>query len=73
MAADFEVKKDGRGEYFWTLQADNNKVIARSSESYGSKRDCLRSIQIVKDKAPGCPVWDMTTSPPQKVETLPSS
>ena len=61
MAADFEAKKDDNGEWYWILQADNNKTIARSSESYKNRSDCLHSIKLVKELSPGCLVWDMTT------------
>ncbi|MDQ3798664.1 MAG: DUF1508 domain-containing protein [Acidobacteriota bacterium] len=71
MAADFEVKKDSKNEWYWTLQADNNKTIARSSESYVTRNACLHSIRLVKELAPGCPVYDMTTSPIHRVTDLP--
>ena len=32
MAADFTMKKDNKGQYYWTFQAENNEVLARSSE-----------------------------------------
>jgi uncharacterized protein YegP (UPF0339 family) len=67
--ADFELKKDNQKQWYWTFQADNNKTIARSSESYVNRKDCLHSIKIVKDLASGCAVWDMTTDPIQKVPT----
>ena len=60
MAADFEVRKNTKSEWYWTFQADNNKTIAISSESYINRSDCLRSIRIVKDLAPKAPVYDMT-------------
>lgn len=69
--ADFDVKKDSKGEWYWTFQADNSKTIARSSESYVARRDCLHSIKLVKDLAAGCTVWDVTTNPPSKVPDLP--
>jgi uncharacterized protein YegP (UPF0339 family) len=67
MSADFEVKKDTRGEWYWTFQAENNKVIARSSESYGNRGDCLHSIKLVKDLAPTCNVFDMSGDSPKIV------
>ena len=69
--ADFEVRKDKNGEWYWTFQADNNKTIARSSESYINRSDCLHSIKIVKEKSPNCTVYDMTTDPISRVEKLP--
>jgi uncharacterized protein YegP (UPF0339 family) len=69
--ADFEVRKDNKVEWYWTFQANNNETIARSSESYINRGDCLHSIKLVKELAPSCAVWDMTKSPIEKVETLP--
>ena len=71
MAADFDVKKDSKGQWYWTFQADNNKTIARSSESYINRSDCLHSIKIVKELSPGCKVWDITTTPVHTVDELP--
>jgi len=69
--ADFDVKKDNKGEWYWTFQADNSKTIARSSESYVNRSDCLHAIKIVKEKAPSCTVWDLTTDPISTVASLP--
>jgi uncharacterized protein YegP (UPF0339 family) len=69
--ADFDLKKDDKGEWYWTFQADNNKTIAKSSESYKNRGDCLHSIKLVKDLSPGCTVWDMTTKPISIVDKLP--
>lgn len=59
MAADFEVHKDNRDQWYWTLQADNNETIARSSESYLRQSDCLHSIRLVKQLAPNVSVFIM--------------
>jgi len=69
--ADFEAKKDNKGEWYWTFQADNNKTIARSSESYVNRSDCLHSIKLVKELSPKCSVYDMTKDPIERVENLP--
>ena len=69
--ADFELRKDSKGEWYWRFQANNNKVIARSSESYVNRSDCLHSIRLVKEQAPGAPVYDMTKTPPERVDNLP--
>lgn len=44
-------KKDAKGHWYWIYYASNGEEIARSSESYVAKRDCDRSIQIVKGSA----------------------
>lgn len=71
MAADFEVRKDNKGEWYWTFQADNNETIARSSESYINRRDCLHSIRIVKELSPNAPVFDMSSGSPAIITDLP--
>jgi uncharacterized protein YegP (UPF0339 family) len=69
--ADFEVRKDKAGEWYWIFQAQNNKTIAKSSESYKNRTDCLHSIRLVKELAPSVLVWDMETQPISMVEKLP--
>lgn len=44
-------RKDAKGHWYWIYYASNGEAIARSSESYVAKRDCDRSIQIVKGSA----------------------
>ena len=61
MACDFEMKKDAKDEWYWTFQAENGLTIAKSSESYKNRIDCLNSIRIVKEKSPSASVYDMTT------------
>jgi uncharacterized protein YegP (UPF0339 family) len=71
MAADFEVRKDSNHQWYWTFQADNNKTIARSSESYIQREACLHSVKIVKELAPKAPVYDMTGSSVISITVLP--
>ncbi|MEW6122846.1 MAG: DUF1508 domain-containing protein [Pseudomonadota bacterium] len=40
--------KDVAGKWRWTYEARNGETIAVSSESYNARRDCERSIEIVK-------------------------
>lgn len=56
----FRIKKDNSGYYYWIFYSDNSKAIARSSESYVAKRDCLHSIALVKSDGPAAPVFDWT-------------
>ena len=44
-------KKDNSGHWYWLYYAKNGKAIARSSESYVSRDDCTRSIQIMKESS----------------------
>jgi len=41
-------KKDNSGGWYWIYYASNGKAISRSSESYVARRDCTRSIEIMK-------------------------
>jgi uncharacterized protein YegP (UPF0339 family) len=68
VASDFDVKKDTQGQFYWLLSAANGEIIARSSESYRSKRDCLHSIKLVKEIAPRAPVWDLTETGATRIE-----
>lgn len=62
MPSDFDLKKDNRQQWYWTLQGKNGEMVARSSESYINRQDCLHCIRLVKDIAPNAPVWDMSIS-----------
>jgi uncharacterized protein YegP (UPF0339 family) len=42
------------------MNAKNGEVVARSSESYVKKADCIHGIRLVKDIAPSADVWDLT-------------
>ncbi len=42
MAAEFELYKDGAGEYRWRLQAGNNKIIADSAKGYPTSNQEVR-------------------------------
>jgi uncharacterized protein YegP (UPF0339 family) len=56
----FRVKKDNSGGYYWMFYAANGEEIARSSESYAAKRNCLHSIALVKSGGPTASVFDWT-------------
>ncbi len=47
----FEVYKDVRGEWRWTLKAGNHETIATSGEGYINRADCLHGIELVKQSA----------------------
>jgi uncharacterized protein YegP (UPF0339 family) len=44
----YVMYKDVRQQWRWNLHAVNHLIIAVSSESYVSKRDCEHSISLVK-------------------------
>ena len=58
--AKFQIFKDRKGEYRWRLRADNNEVIADSSEGYKSKASCSHGIELVKKLAPAAEVEDQS-------------
>lgn len=58
----FFVNKDVADQWYWTFLADNHKIIARSSESYINKTDCVNSIRIIKAKAATTNIHDQTDS-----------
>lgn len=44
----FEVYRDARNEWRWTLYASNGRKIADSGEGYHNKADCLHGITLVQ-------------------------
>lgn len=55
----FEVYEDNKKAYRWRLNASNGQTIAGSSESYKTKSDCEKSIDLVK-MAGKAPIDDQT-------------
>lgn len=51
------------GQWRWRLVAADNRVIAKSGESYLDEADCLKAIQIVKDTR-ATPVYESPPSEP---------
>jgi uncharacterized protein YegP (UPF0339 family) len=49
-------KKDSGGYWYWVYYARNGEAIARSSESYARREDCLHSVNIMKGSS-GDPVF----------------
>ncbi len=58
--AKFQIFKDRAGEYRWRLRADNNEIIADSTEGYKAKSDCENGNDLVKLLAPTAEVQDQT-------------
>lgn len=44
----YRQKKDQSGHWYWIYYASNKEEIARSSESYVKRSDCLHSITLMK-------------------------
>jgi uncharacterized protein YegP (UPF0339 family) len=58
--AKFQVYKDSQGEFRWRLRADNNEIIATSSEGYVNKSDCEHGIELLKKQAKEAEIEDQT-------------
>jgi uncharacterized protein len=58
-AGTFELYKDARGEYRFSLKAPNGEIIA-NSESYKSKAAAQQGINAVRTVARGATVVDNT-------------
>lgn len=41
--------QDAKGEWRWTLKADNGEIIGASSEGYKQKSDCVKNAEDVCD------------------------
>jgi len=69
MASDFDVRKDTKGEWYWVLNAANGQALARSTDGYKNRQDCLHCIKLVRDlsKLTGN-VWDLSV--PGKAEKI---
>ncbi|RTE91028.1 MULTISPECIES: DUF1508 domain-containing protein [Bradyrhizobium] len=44
----FQLYRDARNEWRWTLYSVNERKIADSGEGYHNKVDCLGAIELVK-------------------------
>ncbi len=58
--AKFQIFTDRAGEFRWRLRANNNEIIADSTEGYVRKPDCEHGIDLVKQLAPTAEVQDQT-------------
>ena len=56
----FQIFKTRNGQFRWRLRADNNKIIADSTESYIRKSDCKQGIEILKLQSSEAKVKDKT-------------
>lgn len=41
----YEVYKDKQGEFRWRLKHSNGNILAKSSEGYKAKADCMKCIE----------------------------
>lgn len=57
--ATYKIKKDTADNYYWILKSDKNqKIIAKSSESYEAKQGAKDSIAWVKANAEKADIVD---------------
>jgi uncharacterized protein YegP (UPF0339 family) len=57
----FEVYPARRGllqrkQWAWRLKAGNGRIIAVGGETFNNRRDCLASVQRIRDDAPSAPI-----------------
>ena len=55
----FEIHKSDDGQFYFTLKAVNNEIIA-TSEMYTTKQNCQTGIESVKINAPNAEIVDTT-------------
>lgn len=44
------VAKDKRGEWRWTIQSRNGRIVGASSEGYKNRGMCLRNLELVTQR-----------------------
>lgn len=63
----FEIKKDKRGEFYWSIRSKKNgESIAKSSESYATRASAMASVKWMKTKAAEAEVVDLSKEVPAK-------
>ena len=55
----FEINESDDGQFYFTLKAANNEIIA-TSEMYTTKQNCQNGIESVKTNAPNAKIVDNT-------------
>ena len=56
----FEVYKDSRGGFRWRFKAGNGVIICAAERPYATKKDCLNSIDLIKQGAARAPIEDLS-------------
>ena len=56
----FELYKDSRGGFRWRFKAGNGVIICAAERPYATKRDCLNSIDLIKQGAARAPIDDLS-------------
>jgi uncharacterized protein YegP (UPF0339 family) len=47
----FDVYKDDKGEWRWTLKSRNGRITGDSGEGYKNKQDCIHGVNLIKEYA----------------------
>ena len=63
--AEFQVRKDQDGRYYWQLQAASSRIIAWSGQAYDSKYWCVQDVNWLRANAYLIMVYDYTAEPVQ--------
>jgi uncharacterized protein YegP (UPF0339 family) len=56
----FKVAKAKSGQYYFSLFANNNEIIATGGETYSTKDACINGVKSVQKNAPIAAVEDQT-------------
>ncbi len=59
MPAEFEMKKNVGGEFYWHFKSGNGEIVA-VSQAYKSKEGCLNGINSIKRDAVSAIIKDST-------------
>ena len=54
----FVLYQDTRGEWRWTLFAENARKIADSAEGYINRTDAIDGLRLVAQVSSNASVWD---------------
>lgn len=54
----FVLYRDSRGEWRWTLYADNSRKIADCAEGYTNRADAIHGARLVAAIANNAPIWE---------------
>lgn len=58
MPAEFEIRKNIAGKFYWRFKSGNGEIVA-VSEAYETKQGCLNGINSIKRDAPNAAINDM--------------
>jgi uncharacterized protein len=57
----FELKKDKKGQFHWSIKSKKNgELIARSSESYATRASAMKSIEWMRKNVVIADITDLT-------------